>query len=135
MASTKTSPASGIGWFVVLGFFLVVAVAHGKENFSRDEDPLEQSRGCFEKVHYDFSRRISDGSQRELGRIMGEIADAEEKSVNPKEKGAMLKYFLRVLKRAEHVVTESRSFTMKDKTQMKDFLKHLRFAFIVQGHG
>lgn len=60
--------------------------------------------GCFENVHHDFSRRISDESQRELGRIMGEIADAEEKSVNSKEKGAMSKYFLRVLKRAEHVV-------------------------------
>ncbi|XP_022664866.1 uncharacterized protein LOC111251950 isoform X3 [Varroa destructor] len=73
-------------------------------DLSRDDDPLEQSRGCFENVHHDFSRRISDESQRELGRIMGEIADAEEKSVNSKEKGAMSKYFLRVLKRAEHVV-------------------------------
>ena len=54
-------------------------------------------------MHHDFSRRITDGAQRELGLIMGDISDAEEKRVNPKEKGAVLKHFSLVLKRTEYV--------------------------------
>lgn len=54
-------------------------------------------------MHHDFSRRITDGAQRELGLIMGDISDAEEKRINPKEKGAVLKHFSLVLKRTEYV--------------------------------
>ncbi|XP_003744360.1 uncharacterized protein LOC100901734 [Galendromus occidentalis] len=115
--------------FKVVSSFLcvlfVVSAARGQSDDFRD-DPLEQSRDCFEKVHFDFSRRITDGAQRELGLIMGDISDAEEKRVNPKEKGAVLKHFSLVLKRTEYVAMENKSFSPEDKVQIKAFIKHLK---------